>query len=263
MSTRSFALLAAVTLAMLGAETAMAQAVPIVTPPPPQLYRMSRGEAPFPNDPDPRDAIPLSEIEAMAGLDKYADCLVGKRRHRSDVQAFVRAIPGSEGWNELGSKLMDGDCLRILSGGGAVQMSVRLDFLRMAMFGALYRREYREQAPAIVEGSPALSLASDFDGPTTELDPMFRRYRAIGDCAARSASADVHSLLFIAPGDPREAAVIASIIPVMQACLSVDQTVALRPYDLRGILAESAYRLAQASSAAPTSEAGEKAEAAE
>jgi hypothetical protein len=60
--------------------------------------------------------------------------------------------------------------------------------------------------------------------------------------------------LFIEPGDAKEAEAVDRIIPVMQGCLSVDQTVALQHYDLRGILAESAYRLAQASSAAPASD---------
>jgi hypothetical protein len=248
--------IAAATLAMLGAETVSAQ----YAPPPPQLYRMSRGEAPFPDKPDPRDAMPLSEIEAMAGLDKYADCVVGKRGLRSEVQVFIRAIPGTQQWSELGGKLMVGECLRSLGGGGGVQMSVRMDFLRMAVFGALYRREYRKNAPDMVEGLPPLSLASEFDGPSSQLLLSFRSHRALGDCVARSASADVHTLMFIAPGDARESAVIERIIPVMQGCLDEDQEVTIPHYDLRGILAESVYRLAQASSAALATGAGESAD---
>jgi hypothetical protein len=50
-------------------------------------------------------------------------------------------------------------------------------------------------------------------------------------------------VLFTKPGSAEESAQFARIMPALKGCLTVDQTVALNKYELRGMLGEAIYQL--------------------
>jgi hypothetical protein len=232
-------------IALGGVAPAAAQGTMPIPPPPPVFYRMSHGEAPPPPDADPRNVHQYSEVESEIGLDRFADCLVGKKGTRRKVEAFVRTIPGSSAYVAAGQQLAIGECAPRPAGAAhaGIQLRIQNSTMRKAAFGAMFRRDFGKAAPVDFAALPPLSLSAEFDGPIDQLDPSFRGYRALGDCVARAAPANVRDLQFTTPGSAAESAQFAQIVPAMQGCLTVDQKVALNRYELRGLLAEAIYKL--------------------
>lgn len=226
---------------------ALAQAVPIVTPPPPNLQRMSRGESPAPMQPN---LSPLSKLEAQAGLDRYADCLVAKRGMRGKLDAYVRAIPGSPAVAALGKAAWDPRCaVRAVSGDTGVQLEIRHDTMRQALFGSMYRRDFGTASPPIAADAPPLSLANEFDGAPGDLSPEFRGYRALGDCVVRAEPAGARAWIIAPFNTPAAKLAQTTVVQALGGCLTAEQTVAIAPYTLRGIVAEALYRLTAAGAA--------------
>lgn len=241
---------AAVLAALAGAgfcAPALAQFEPIAAPPPPNFYRMSRGEAPAPMDPDPKTLTPLAALQAQAGLDRYADCLVGKRGLRGKLDSYLRAIPGSEAMMALSKSTIDSKCaLSAVGGNSAVQLQIRNDTMRDALFGALYRHDFGAAAPALPAELAPLSIAQEFDGPIDTMSPVLRGYRALGDCVVRADQASAREWVTTPFDSPAAKAAQAKVIPALQGCLTADQTLTVAPYALRGLLAEALYRLTMA-----------------
>lgn len=236
----------AMTVAFAGwASMAVAQAPVVVAPPPPNLQPMSRGESPYPMDRGPLG--PMAARESQAALDRYADCLVGKVRLRPALTSFTRAIPGSAAMNELAKSTMDSACAtKAVSGGASVQLNIRQDTMRQALFGALYRREFGAASPVIPAEPAALSLAAEFDGSIAELSPEFRGYRALGDCIVRADPAGSRAWVMAPFNTPAAKAAQGPVVQALGGCLTAAQTVAIAPFTLRGIVAEALYRLTAA-----------------
>jgi hypothetical protein len=232
-------------IALGGTGRAAAQDTMPIPPPPPMLYRMSHGEAPPPPDADSNNVHQYSDVQAEVGLESFADCLVRARGSRGKVVAFVRTVPGSSAYVAAGQKLGIAGCAPRPAGesNAGIQLRIQNSTMRKAAFGAMFRRDFGKAAPLDLAALPPLSLSAEFDGPIDQLEPSFRGYRALGDCVARAAAANVRDLQFTQPGSAAESAQFAQIVPAMQGCLTVDQQVALNKYELRGILAEAIYKL--------------------
>ena len=204
---------------------------------------------------DPSQMVAVDNLHAQAGLDRYADCLVAKGRLRGKLAAYVRVIPNSPAMNELSKAAIDRSCANeAVESSTGVRLNIRLDTLRQALFGSMYRREFAATAVALPPDLPPLSLASEFDGPTEALTPEFRGYRALGDCVVR-ARPDAARAWVMTPFDsPGAKTAQAAVVPALPECLAAGQTIAVAPYSLRGIVAEALYRLTQAAPTNPTSE---------
>lgn len=192
---------------------------------------------------------PVETLQAQASLDRYADCLFAKKRLRGKLAAYVRAIPNTPAMAELSKVAIDGKCAnKSVENGNGVEMQIRHDTMRQALFGSMYRESFGTAPASGLQDAPPLRLDAEFDGPTEMLTPEFRGFRALGDCIVRAEPAGARAWVMTAFDAPKAKEAQRAIIPALQGCLSSEQTVAIASYTLRGMVAEALYRLSEAAS---------------
>lgn len=201
------------------------------------------------------DQLPAEQAEVeLAG---YADCVVGRKAHRTPVDAFLRVVPDSAGFFPASMKAADMTCLNdaaVRHRAGKLEMRLQPGSFREALYPALYRRDFgRKGVPGGIPALPPLDLAREFDGGSTDLSATYRGQRALGDCVARQSPAGAHALLLSTPHSPDERAATIQLTPAIRGCVAEGRTLQLSRSNLRAAVGEALYKLAVQASAAPAS----------
>jgi hypothetical protein len=202
-----------------------------------------------------QEQLPAREAELeLAG---YADCVVSHRSYAKPVDAFLRTVPDSAGFYPASLKAADMTCLNtaaVRRQASKLEMRLQPATFRDALYPALYRRDFgRQGPPAGIAALPPLGLSAEFAGDPAALPAAYRPGRALGDCVARGAPADVHAMLMARPWSPEEAAAVGRLRPALANCLSEGQTVQFGRATLRAYLGEALYKLARAAQSANSS----------
>jgi hypothetical protein len=197
-----------------------------------------------------QDMLPAHEAEK--DLADYADCVVKRKAYRKPVAEFLRVVPDSAPFYRASMKAADLTCLNdsaVRRRASKLEMRLQPATFRGALYPALYRRDYGKAGPpAGMATVAAYDLSKEFDGDVSALPADYAPGRAIGDCIARKAPQDVHSMLVSYPWSRGEDATITRLKPVLANCLPSQQTVRFSREALRAYLGEAAYKLALASS---------------
>ena len=117
----------------------------------------------------------------------------------------------------------------------------------MALFPALYRRNYRKTGPVPgIAAAPPLSLAAEFDGDVAALPNEYVAGCTLGNCVVRAAVGPAHDLMLSRPDSLEENAAVALIALSREGCLLNGQTVRLNRIALRAYLGEALYKPSEA-----------------
>ncbi|MBK6413188.1 hypothetical protein [Sphingopyxis sp.] len=175
-------------------------------------------------------------------MKSFADCVVDSARARRLAREFIAMDPQSEEAGKFGDKVTEPGCLPKV---GQTKYASRLAFtpflFRYELFGALYRKTYRDAPSAALKALPVRDYAKEFASGT--VPNTILSLRQFGDCVARIAPAESHSLVMSDIYTAEENNAITAVLPNLQACMPPGQSVSFGRGILRGALAEGLYRL--------------------
>lgn len=177
------------------------------------------------------------EQRAQVTMNAYAACLV--ERDRGDTEEFVATEPGSEQETKVGRNISDEDCL------STGELSFRASLLRGGIYEALYRTDFKQAA----DGVPARVRLQYAPRPVGELNPNERQYvalRQFADCATRANPDGVRAVLLSRVASHQEREAFTRINPSLGGCVTQGVKLTFSYPTLRGLLAETLYRLSKA-----------------
>lgn len=181
---------------------------------------------------------PESGAEARRVMVAYSRCLV--LRNRRGVERFLAVTPGSAGWNEAGARTATTDCL--YSG----QLRFDAALFRGTLYEAMYRNEFASRPARDLAAAPAIQYAAD----PASLDERQRGWLALqnfGDCIVRASGPAAHGLIVAEPGTAGEQQAFVALTPTFRGCLTAGVELRFSRALIRGLVAESLYRLTEQS----------------
>ena len=195
----------------------------------------------------PDNASMTPEQRAQVVMNAFAACVV--QRSRRTAERLAATAPGSPEEGKLVVSSATPDCL------GEGQLRFQPVLMRGGVFEALYRSDYAKAAPTGVPERAAIQYggyASDLLSPDRQQRVALLQF---ADCVTRKDPAAVRALLFSRVASRREDAALADLQPALGGCLTAGRTLRFTRTTVRGMLAETLYRLsrAPASSTAPAS----------
>jgi hypothetical protein len=199
-----------------------------------------------PLNPLPEGSRRFDPLDAERTMAEFSSCLLDRGGRRERAERFLRLPPAGAEFERAGERLSAGECLPI-RGGAYMEMRVRHDVLRAALFAALYKRDFERLPPSPQLSSlPPLRFADEFEGDVSLLPESVRVTRAIGDCAARADPGGAHRLLLTTIGEAEERRALDAVMPALANCLPEGQQLRFSRSMLRGILGEALYKLRRA-----------------
>jgi hypothetical protein len=193
---------------------------------------------------------------AQRVMSDFARCVV--MRNRRGVERFLGIIPGSSDWAAAGSRIATPNCLH------NAQLRFQPSIFRGALYEALYRVEYAARPVPELATAPEIDYAAADPTSLNEIQRSWVALQSFGDCVVRASGSNARSLVVSDAGSPAERNAFAAITPALGPCLPQGVQLAFSRPILRGLVAESLYRLTAASAAAasrqrpaPAVEAGE------
>lgn len=184
------------------------------------------------------DRVVPDEVVAQRVTNLYAQCIL--RRHRSAAERFVSLPLDSPDLREAGMAVAQSECLP------AEQARFVSSLLRGAVFEALYLRDFRRSSVGVLASAPPLTFASD---PAT-LEPAKRAIflgSRVAECTVRADPASARALILSPVASRTEARAFDAILPAVSGCLEAGAQLSFSRPMLRGLIAESLYRLTKIS----------------
>ena len=190
----------------------------------------------------PRDVEESEQAgEAQRVMKEYGACIVKKARRRAE--AALTTFPNSKEFGQAMVKLASSECL--MTG----ELRFKPILLRGSLFEALYNADFGSR-PVDVTAVPAIDY---FAGAEERESPGVRRQVAIrqfADCISRANPAGVHALILSRVGSDGETDGFRQVMPTASQCLTEGVELKLSRPILRGLVAETMYRLSQAARSA-------------
>lgn len=177
-----------------------------------------------------------AELKEMSD---FGACLVS---NRSKTGQLLSAVPGSDEERVVMNTLMRTACPRI------EEITVDTDVLRDVVAEAAFERDFGSV------GAPAKRTpVSLFTAPAADQLPAMPysvRYSVAlidyATCVVQAGPHQASALFATAPGSAQEASAFAAISPLLGPCLPQGSQATFSRPQLRGALAEAAYRIAAA-----------------
>ncbi|HEX8526244.1 hypothetical protein [Allosphingosinicella sp.] len=176
--------------------------------------------------------------DAQLVMAAYGRCIVA--RSRRGVQRFLAVLPGSDDWQRLGSQLATADCLH------NARLRFHASLFRGALFEALYRADYGRRHPRSFADVPALVYTAQDPATLNGDQRNWLSLQEFGDCVVRARPSEARALVLsrVTRADERRA--FAALGPALPPCLRQGVQLAFSRPILRGLIAESLYRLSEA-----------------
>jgi hypothetical protein len=186
------------------------------------------------------------EVRARRALRDFAICTAQRSRAKTDryLQQFQ---PEPE--TRLAKSLASSQCLW----DGQLKMTWAL--FRGALYEAVYREDFRKGPVADLQNAPVIDYlagAADREHPQARVYGALRR---LADCAVRADPAAALRLVATLDGTMAEADAFRTLVPRVSGCVVAGQELKFSRPMLRGLVAETLYRLSVAQRAGPASPA--------
>jgi hypothetical protein len=195
--------------------------------------------------PDPNRPAQVSDAgrggdaaEGRRAMHAYANCVVASDRR--GVEAFLAVPPGTPEWSRLGSRIATSACLQ----GG--DMRFQPSIFRGALYDALYRVDYARRRPVNVAEAPEIAYLTGTPETWTEAQRGWLGLQDFGDCVVRAKPAESRALMLSEVEAAEEGRAFTAIAPALGPCLVQGAQVRFSRPILRGLIAESLYRLTAA-----------------
>lgn len=169
------------------------------------------------------------------------------REQRFLVERFLRMDRADPNLRRRAIGLATEDCLW----GGNLRF--REELLRGSLFEALYIRDFQSH-PVDISGVPPVAYVANED----ELGERHRYWLALNrlaDCVVRSDPRSARSLLLSDVDTSEERDLFAAIAPRLSSCLVDGASISFSRQVLRGLIAESLYRISTSAVAVPAADA--------
>lgn len=165
----------------------------------------------------------------------FSRCLLD--RASRTVPKYFAAFPMSQRASEIAQNLVDNN--RCLFEGS---MRMQDNILRGALYEAAYRRDYANRPLPPIAKSPQIDYVQgakvdDKTGPQIAL-------RLMADCIVRAAPEGSRALILSDLSTEKQA--FTAVVPHIDACIPQGKTISFSPSILRGLIAETLYRLSAA-----------------
>lgn len=175
---------------------------------------------------------PMSDSDRARQLtNDFAECVL-----KSTPRAVERAVilPTARSYEAL-TKLARSECL------APGQIVIPHQLMRGAAYRALYIRDYRKRAPALVASPVDYVSLADQDVVSQEI----ARLNAFGSCVARANPDAAHSLVLADAATKEEVSAIEGLRQNLADCLPGGTSIKFTKSVLQGLLAEILYREVQ------------------
>lgn len=182
------------------------------------------------------------EAEAQRVMLTYAACIV--RRRRDGVVRFLAEPSGTDESRRLGDRIAIDDCL--VDG----ELRFNASLFRGALYEALYKKDYSARPlPASFAGVPPIRYSAKDPATLTGRARSWLALNEFADCVVRATPGAVRALIASEVTSAAEAAAFRQVQPALGGCLTSGVELSFSRPVLRGLIAESLYRLTAAASA--------------
>jgi hypothetical protein len=196
-----------------------------------------------PNAPGPSADSLESGPVARRVMAAFARCILS--RSRRDAEQFLGALPRSVDADRLASRIVTHECV----GSGRLQFSSSL--FRGALYEVLYLADFARRHPALAD-APVVTYTSADPATLTDHQRGWLALARFGDCVVRALPAQARALVVSEVDSDSEQRAFAALMPALGGCLVQGSQLSFSRPMLRGVIAESLYRLSIAAAAVPS-----------
>lgn len=186
----------------------------------------------------PVNARDDDQAEAHRVISAYARCVAA--RNRPGVLAFLELPPSSSRSGSRAARLATADCLYE----GELRFNASL--FRGQLFEALYRQDYNSLPLPDLSSTPPLPPLFPPDAELNDRQRVAMALSAFAECAVRADPAAARRLTLSQVASAAENEAFAALSQTFSGCLSQGIQLSFSRPMLRGIVAESLYRLSTA-----------------
>lgn len=183
------------------------------------------------------------EAEAQRVMNDYARCVLIRRS--SLAMRFLQTPPRSREAARAGSRAATNVCL------GRGELSFHAPLFRGSLFEALYDREFGRRGAEDLGAVPPIDYAADHPDRESDIARQQTSLRQFADCAVRADPAAAHSLIASEVTSEAESRAFAALGPELNGCLPQGIELRFSRPVLRGLIAETLYRLSAAKAGRP------------
>jgi hypothetical protein len=173
-------------------------------------------------------------------MNDYGACVVKNARRR--VEAALKIFPGTKESYDAMLKLATSECIMH----GTLRFKVEL--LRGSLFDALYDADFKS-VPVNVISAPQIDYFASAPDSSSEEVRQQVGLRQFADCIVRTNPTSTRSLVTSEVGSGTERVAFEQLMPAASQCLTKGAEVRFSRPMLRGLVAETIYRLSQAAAA--------------
>jgi hypothetical protein len=188
--------------------------------------------------PSPGTAQPAA-AESIKVFHQFGECVVQHNRYLAE--RILRTVPNSVEEHDFVQESATDSCLQ------EGQLGFHAPLLRGVVAEALFKSDFKAvDAPPLRKPAPVFAALTDEEAQKIGPEAQARLgLLQVATCVVRADPGDVTSLFQTAPRSPAEDATIAKISPHLSACLNAGISFTIVPVQLRGALAEAAYRVSE------------------
>ncbi|MDF7773885.1 hypothetical protein P1X14_01390 [Sphingomonas sp. AOB5] len=190
--------------------------------------------------PQQGNRVPVATESAVESTQAFVACAANDL---TLVQGLFGAMPGTSGESDAIAALLSKGCRTM--GDFAVDPAT----VRGSMAEALFERDYGTLDGAARPGKVSM-FTMPMPGSYQSLYPRTRYaigMLAYGDCIVQAAPKESVAMMLTAPGSSNERTAFSALAPVMGECLNDGDKITFTRTQLRGVIAEAAYRKASGS----------------
>jgi hypothetical protein len=179
-----------------------------------------------------------SARDAEKAMADFAKCVIGSKKRQERALAYLMIPNGDPKQNIEGSAIAKSECARPGS-----QMRFQGDLFAGTIYTALYRKSYIKTPPGDLSTLEPAVYESEFKVTTTPVGEQQLALRAFGDCAVLQNPKAAHDFAISEMRGQNEKAVLPAVIDATGQCLSAGATLKFSRTILKGIIAESLFKM--------------------
>jgi hypothetical protein len=181
---------------------------------------------------------PASQRVAEKTMADFARCVVSNKKRQAQAMAYLQIPDGDPAQGAAGSALASKDCAPRGS-----QMRFQPDLFARSIYTALYRKYYFKTVPGELPTSQASDYQSEYKVTSTPVGNMQMALRVFGDCTVLQDPKAAHEFAISEMRGQSERAAVPAVVAAMQGCVNTGSTLKFSRTMLKGIIAESLYKM--------------------
>ena len=185
---------------------------------------------------DGREA--LSGKQAERTMRDFAQCVVANKKREAKALEFLQLPDGDPQQNMQGSAIALSGCAPRGS-----QMRFQPELFSRSIYTALYRKYYLKSAPANLAAIAPADYQTEYTATSIPVGTMQLALRTFADCTVKQDGIAAHNFAISEMQSKGEKETVPAVIAAMQQCLNTGATLRFSRTILKGLIAESLYKL--------------------